>query len=347
MNKLRFAMFGAGWFAEYQLAAWQEVEGAECVALYNRTRAKGEALARQFGVPRVYDDSEELLSSERLDFVDIVTHPDTHGRFVRQATERGLAVICQKPMAPSLAEAEQMVEACRSAGAPYYVHENWRWQTPLRELKRVLDGGSIGRPFRARIDMISGCALFDDQPYLKELEQYVLTDMGSHILDVARWLFGEADSLHCQTDRIHKDIKGEDVATVMLRMGGGTTVVCNIGYPEHYLEHDRFPETYVFVEGEEGSVELGPDFWVRTTTETGTHARRYPPPHYSWGAPGREIVDSSIVACHRSILGALKTGTPTETTGEDNIKTARLVFAAYDSAESGKTVLFGSRGGDR
>ncbi|MBM3956816.1 MAG: Gfo/Idh/MocA family oxidoreductase [Gemmatimonadetes bacterium] len=347
MSDLRFAMFGAGWFARFQLAAWGEVEGARCVALYNRTRSKGEALAREFGVPRVYDDPEALLDGERLDFVDIVTHPDTHGQFVRQAAARGLAVICQKPMASTLAEAEGMVEACRKAGVPYFVHENWRWQTPMRHLKRLLDEGSIGTPFRARIDMVSGYPPFDDQPYLRELEQFVLTDMGSHILDVARWLFGEAEGLSCRTDRIHTDIRGEDVATVMLRMGGRTTVVCNMGYPEHHLEHDRFLETYVFIEGTKGSVELGPDYWIRVTTESGTHSRRYPPPTYAWSAPPQDLVDSSIVDCHANILRALQGGPPAETTGEDNIKTVRLVFAAYDSAASGDTVHFSGTGGRR
>ena len=347
MSKLRFAMFGAGWFARYQLPAWGELEGAECVVLYNRTRAKAEALARECGVPRVYDNSQELLDSEELDFVDIVTHPDTHASFVQQAAERGLAVICQKPMASSLDVAEQMVETCRAAGVPFFVHENWRWQTPLRQLKRVLDGGAIGAPFRARIDSVSGCPPFDDQPYLKELEQFLLTDMGSHILDIARWLFGEADSLCCHTDRVHADIKGEDVATVMLRMGAGVTVVCNMGFPEHFLEHDRFPETYVFIEGEKGSVELGPDYWLRVTTESGTHARRYPPHAYAWSGPAQDLMDEGIVACETNLLQALQGQAPAETTGEDNIKTVRLVFAAYESAASGGTVVLRDRAGDQ
>ena len=340
MTKLRFAMFGAGWFSRFQLAAWGEQEDAECVALYNRTRGKAEALAAEFAVPRVYDDSEALLAHERLDFVDIVTHPDTHASFVQQVAKAGLPVICQKPMASSLAEAEGMVETCRAAGVPFFVHENWRWQTLLRQLKRVLDGGIIGAPFRARIDAVSGCPPFDDQPYLKELEQFLLTDMGSHILDIARWFFGEADSLYCHTDRMHTDSKGEDVATVMLRMGDGVTVVCNMGFPEHFLEHDRFPETYVFIEGEKGSVELGPDYWLRVTTESGTHARRYPPHAYAWSAPERDPIDESIVACEANLLQALQGQVSAETTGEDNIKTVRLVFAAYESAACGGSVAF-------
>jgi len=227
---------------------------------------------------------------------------------------------------------------CRDAGVPFLVHENWRWQTPIRQLKRVLDEGRIGHPFRARIDMLSGFPVFANQPFLRELEQFILTDVGTHILDVARFLFGEAESLYCQTHRIHPDIKGEDVATVMMKMGGRTTVLCEMGYAENHLEHDRFPETFIFIEGERGSLELGPDYWVRETTATGTHAQRHPPPRYSWADSAYEVVQASIVPCHANLLQALRGAAAAETTGEDNLKTLRLVFAAYESARTGQAV---------
>src|SRR5688572_13202380 len=138
-KELRFAIFGAGFWPRYQLAGWREVPGAHCVALYNRTRAKAEKLAAEFAVPAVYDNAEELLAREKLDFIDVITDVDTHPTFVELAAKHHLAVICQKPMAPTLALAEQMVAACQAARVPLAIHENWRWQTPLRELKRALD----------------------------------------------------------------------------------------------------------------------------------------------------------------------------------------------------------------
>lgn len=123
MTNLRFAIFGTGFWSRFQLAAWRELPGVECVALYNRTRAKAEALARDFGVPAVYDDAEELLRREQLDFIDIITDVDTHSRFVQMAAMHGLPVICQKPMAPALATAEAMVATCRTAGVPFFIHE--------------------------------------------------------------------------------------------------------------------------------------------------------------------------------------------------------------------------------
>jgi len=63
-----------------------------------------------------------------------------------------------------------MVATCRQAGVPFIIHENWRWQTPIRHVKALLDRATIGQPFRARIQFSSGFPVFDNQPFLKELE---------------------------------------------------------------------------------------------------------------------------------------------------------------------------------
>lgn len=339
MPDLRFAILGTGFWARYQLAAWRELPGAQCVALYNRTVAKAEALAREFGVPAVYGDPEELVRREKPDFLDIITDVGTHSRLVHLAAAHRIPVICQKPMAPTLADAERMVTACRQAGVPLFIHENFRWQRSLREVKQTLASGVIGPVFRGRVEFCNSFPVFDNQPFLKELEQFMLTDVGSHVLDVARFLFGEASSLFCQTRRIHRDIKGEDVATVMMQMGDNITVTCNMSYASR-LEHERFPETFVLIEGERGSIELGPDFSLRVTTEAGTQSRRCPPPFYAWADPRYAVVHSSIVPCNENLLRALRGEGPAETTGEDNLQTVKLVFAAYESAANGKVVHF-------
>jgi predicted dehydrogenase len=331
---LRFALLGAGFWARYQLAAWQEVAGAECVAIYNRTLEKAQYLANEFQIPQATDDAENLFSTQSLDFVDIVTNVDTHSHFVHLAARHGLPAICQKPLAPSLEEAEKMAAACRDAGVPLLVHENFRWQRPMREVKRILDEGAIGRPFRARIDMISGFPVFQNQPFLKDLEQFILTDLGTHILDVARFLFGKVDRLYCETHRVHPGIKGEDVATVLTHHPAqDTTVASNLAYAENHLARECFPQTLLFVEGTLGSLELAPDYWIHVTTAAGTDSRRYPPVMYPWLDPAYAVVQSSIVDCHRDLLRALMDRTYTaETTAEDNLRTLELVFTAYESA---------------
>lgn len=342
MTDLRFAVFGAGFWSLYQIPAWFEVGGAQPVAIYNRTRRRAEEVARRFGIPRVYDDPEQLLASERdnLDFVDIITSVETHAPLVKLAAKYRLPVICQKPMSTGLQAAEEMAAACRAAGVPLYIHENWRWQAPIRALKQALDSGAAGRPFRARIDMISGFPVFQNQPFLKELEQFILTDLGSHTLDTARFLFGEATSLYCQTQQIHRDIRGEDVATVQIRMGAGVSVTVNMAYAGNFLEREAFPQTFFFIECERGSIELGPDYWLRVTTADGTHLRRVPPPRHAWADPAYDVVHASIVPCSANLLSAIRGDGAAETTAEDNLKSVRLVYAAYDSAAGDAVIHF-------
>jgi D-apiose dehydrogenase len=340
MSPLRFAILGTGFWAQYQLSGWREIAGAECVAVYNRTRGKAEALAKQFGIASVYDEAETMIERERLDFVDVITDVGTHRRFVELAAAHQLPVICQKPMAETLEDGQAMVSVCRAAGVPFLVHENWRWQRPLREVKRVLDSGVIGRVFRGRIDYCNSFPVFENQPFLKELNQFILTDVGSHILDAARFLFGEASQLYCRTHRVHEDIQGEDVASVMMTMGGNVTVTVQMSYASR-LEQDRFPETFLLIEGSKGSIELGPDYWVRVTTADGTVLRRVAPPHYTWADARYALVHSSIVPCHANLVGALRGEGEAETTGEDNLKTVELVFKAYESSAAGKVLELG------
>jgi predicted dehydrogenase len=341
MNELRFAVFGAGFWARFQLAAWREVAGTRCVAICDRAREKAEALARALEIPAVYDRPEDLFREARPDFVDVITDASSHGELVRMAAAHRIPVICQKPMAPTLHEAEDLVATCRDAGVPFLIHENWRWQEPIRAARRILDEGPIGVPFRARIDMISGFPVFVNQPSLKELDQFIVSDMGTHILDVARFLFGEVGSLYCTTRRVNPDIKGEDVAPVVMQCGPArTTVICEMAYAQNPLERECFPQTLLFVEGDRGSLELAPDYWLRVTTADGTLSRRHPPPRYSWADPSYDVVHSSMVPCLANLLGALRTGdaTAAETHAEDNLKTLRLVFAAYDSARDDRAI---------
>ncbi|MFN2286294.1 MAG: Gfo/Idh/MocA family protein, partial [Anaerolineae bacterium] len=333
MHPLKFAIFGTGFWARFQLAGWREIGGTECVAVYNRTVAKAEAFAREFGIPAVYGDPEVLLTNENLDFVDIITDVGTHSQFVHLAAAHGLPVVCQKPMAPDLETARTMVQVCANAGVPLLINENWRWQYPIRQFKRALVENDLGWPFRAHIRYINSFPVFDNQPFLKDLEEFIIADIGSHILDTARYLFGDAQMLYCQTQRVTPGIQGEDVATVMLQMESGMTVVASMSYASP-VEHDRFPETYIHVECERGAVELGPDFWVRVTTDAGTLAQRHQPPHYPWADPAYDVVHASIVSCQKDLLHALQTGTPAETSGADNFKTMQLVFGAYRSARS-------------
>jgi predicted dehydrogenase len=338
MEKLTFAVLGCGFWSKFQIGAWSELEEAELVAVYNRTRSKADKIAEYFKIPRVYDNAEELFRNEKLDFVDIITDVDTHSLFVEMALKYGLKrIICQKPMAPDFTTAKRMVKMCSDAGTRFYIHENYRWQAPVRRFKQIVDSGVIGKPFKARISFLSGFPVFDNQPFLKELDHFILTDMGSHIFDVIRYLFGECDELWCQTRAINKGIMGEDLAVAFMKMRNGMPVYTELSYAS-IVEHDSFSTVHILVEGENGSVYLGPKFEIRTTTRQGTKSEIVKFPSYPWADPDYIVNHESGIQINRNILEDMLGKGKAENTGTDNLETVRLIWACYESASTGKTI---------
>jgi predicted dehydrogenase len=240
-------------------------------------------------------------------------------------------------MGPDLETGRQMLETCKRAGVQLYIHENFRWQAPIRKLKEIIDSGTIGRPFKGRVSFLSAFPVFENQPFLAQLEQFILTDIGSHILDICRFLFGEASSLYCHTTRINPTIKGEDVANVLMQMQSGLTCYAEMSYAS-VMEKEAFPQTLVTVEGDKGSVVLTHDFVLKISTHNGTVVTEGKPTMYPWVDPAYAVVHSSIVDCNRNILKGLRGEGKTETTGEDNFETIRLVYAAYESAKKNQVV---------
>ena len=90
MDTYRFAMIGAGFWAGYQLAAWQEITGAKCVAIVDPTRDKAERLAARFGIASVYAETEAMLREQTPDFLDIVAPVEFHAPLVRLAAQHRL-----------------------------------------------------------------------------------------------------------------------------------------------------------------------------------------------------------------------------------------------------------------
>ncbi|MEJ7589873.1 MAG: Gfo/Idh/MocA family oxidoreductase, partial [Ferruginibacter sp.] len=330
-----------GFWAGYQIPAWLELQSSvELVALYNREIGKARQYADQFAVPNVYDDADHLLEdhAHQLDFIDIITDVHTHPLFTFKGAEMGLAVITQKPMAPDLKTAKKMVEFCNTKNVKFFVHENFRWQAPLQKLKELIGQNKIGKPFKCRLSFLTAFPVFDNQPALRELDDMIIADLGSHTFDIARFLFGEVAHVYCQVNSITPGIKGEDVANALLTHVNGVQSFVEMSFATRHGS-DAFPQTLAFVEGSEGSILLNKDYSITVISAMGMEQMEAPPLLYNWASPDYAVVHSSIVDCNRNILNDLLGKGKADTTGEDNYKTMQLVYAAYESARSNKVVF--------
>ncbi|MBZ9722580.1 Gfo/Idh/MocA family oxidoreductase [Mesorhizobium sp. CO1-1-11] len=337
MAGLSGALIGCGFFAVNQMHAWRDIEGAAIIAVCDRDPERLKIVGDQFGVTRRYTDAAELFAAETLDFVDIATTVGSHRPLVEMAAAHGVPVICQKPFAPTLADAKAMVKACADAGVPLMVHENFRWQSPIQAVRAVLDSGEIGTPFFGRISFRSGYDVFSGQPYLATGKRFIIEDLGIHILDIARFLLGDVSSLTARTKRINPAIAGEDVATILMDHAGGATSVVDCSYATK-LAVEPFPETLIELDGSDGTIRLAQGYRLTVTGKSGTKVSDISPPLLPWASRPWHNIQESVLAIQRHWVDCLASGQEPATSGADNLRTFALVEAAYAGAASREPV---------
>lgn len=334
---LRGALIGCGFFATNHLHGWRQARGAEIVAICDRSDQRLHLAGDQFGIAARYTDATRMLNSEHLDFVDIATTVASHRELAELAASRGLGVICQKPFAPTLEDAKAIVVACRKAGVPLMVHENFRWQSPIQKVKAMLDDGAIGQAFWGRVSFRTAYDVFSGQPYLAECERLIVDDLGVHVLDLARFLFGDAKNVSARITRVSPNIKGEDVATILLDHGEGLASIVDCSYVTQ-LEQDLFPQTLLEIDGSLGTLRLGPDYQLTHTSRGKARRIDVSPPLLPWASKPWHNVQESVALIQQHWVDCLASGQEPQTSGRDNLNTFALVEAAYRSAASGRTV---------
>jgi D-apiose dehydrogenase len=337
---LRGALVGCGFFAINHLHAWRGLNGAEIVAICDTSAKRLHQVGDQFDITRRYEDAAAMLANERLDFVDIATTAQSHRALAELCAAQGLAVICQKPFAPTLSDAMAIVAACDRAGVQLMVHENFRWQSPIQKVKAILDAGTIGEVFWGRVSFRSAFDVFAGQPYLAEGERFIVEDLGIHALDVARFLFGDVENLSARIKRVNQNIKGEDVATALLDHGNGVSSIVDCSYATQH-EHELFPQTLLEIDGSKGTLKLGPNYSLTVTAHSKTKRIDVSPPLLPWASKPWHNIQESVVLIQQHWVNCLAEGREAQTSGRDNLKTLALVEAVYRSAATGKSVVPG------
>lgn len=336
---LRGGLIGAGYFAANHLHSWREVDGADIVAVCDLDETKARQAAADYHIAAVYTDARQMMREAQLDFVDIVTTPESHRFLVELAAEHHLHTICQKPFAPSMADACAMVAACEQAGVQLLVHENFRWQYPMQLVQE--HSAAIGDIFFGRIEFRTAYDIYAVQPYLATDELFIIYDVGIHLFDLARFFMGEVASLMCHTRRVNPKIKGEDVATIMLKMTSGATCLVTASYASHW-ETENFPETTVHLEGNQGTVHLARDYQFKAVRGGEVINLHAVPEKLTWMRPPGHIIQDSVIRIQQHWVDCLQSGTEPQTSGKDNLKTLELVFGAYQSAASGQPYQVGT-----
>lgn len=328
-QRIAIGLIGCGFFAQNHLYAWTDLqpEGADLVAVCDIDPQKARAAGEKFGA-RWYTDAAEMLEKENLGLVDIATQVDTHLTLAEMTLKRRIPTIVQKPFGRNIAEIRRMVELGRETGTFLAVHENFRFQRPLMTVADIVASGRIGTPDWGRISFRTNYDIYAGQPYLAKEKRFVLTDLGVHVLDVARVLLGEVEHLSAELQKRNPMVAGEDTATMLLRHKGGAVSVVECTYQAKRLP-DPFPETLIEIEGETGAVVTRIGSRIEVSENGKVTAIDADPPVLPWAERPWRVAQESVLTTNRHMLQAVQAGRPADTSAEDNLRTYALVEAAY------------------
>jgi predicted dehydrogenase len=333
---VRVALIGCGFFARNHMHAWADLPGARVVAVCDTDPGKAKAFADDFGAAP-FTDAATMLAAVRPDVADIATTVPSHRSLVELAARHAGAVICQKPFAATLEDGRAMVAACAAAGVALFVHENFRWQKPWREVAARLRAGAIGTPHFLRLSFRHGYDIYANQPYLAREPDLALTDVGLHLFDMARALMGEVVRVSCETQRLNPAVTGQDAFQAVLRHASGavTSVECSF---HSRLSPDPFPQTLGRVEGDRGSLDVLPGHRLRQHGAGGATDSDAEPDVPAWGAKPWHLIQESVLAFQAHVLDALAGRTVAQPSGADNLATLAVTHAAIRAAATGATM---------
>ena len=336
---LRAGLIGCGFISQQHIAAWQATSDAELVALCDADRARAEARAQQFGISTIYEDVETMLEAEQLDCVDIATRPESHKALASLAADRGVHVLCQKPLSSTLAEGRDIAGLCARAGVRFMVLEMWRHLPALKDLKQQLDADLIGpihslRLLGHRRPMNRFHPVNPDQPYFAEMPKLLVYEMMIHSIDGVRYLMGDVESVYARMTRVNPIIAGEDHALVVFGHTSGATSMIDCSWASPTDRQPKMGAGDMLLEGRDGSLHLDPfDAELRHITNDGavTVLKRY-------DSSGPSAYQAAFNSCVADFAASIRHGRSFLSPGSDNLKTLAATLAAYESMSEGTVV---------
>jgi predicted dehydrogenase len=276
-RQLRVGVVGVGWAGQQHIGAYTALPGAKVVGIAGLEEDVRTELAEEYGVEHHVPRWEDLLDMDGLDAVSVAVPTFLHAPIAIAALERGMHVLCEKPMALSADEANAMVEAARRAERVLDIAFNHRQRGDIQKLKGVMDSGRLGQPYYAKAWWLrrSGIPTLGSWFTRADLAGGgPLVDIGVHVLDYALFLLGNpaVTAVSASTyDLLGRSGWGsntssnksgatgsnafdvEDLATVFMRLEGGGTLLLEASWAAHRADGDEFGITLY---GTDGGAEL-------------------------------------------------------------------------------------------
>jgi len=233
MDEIRFGMIGCGTVAGYgHLPGITNAEGAELVAVSDLNEARLAELKEKYGV-ETYANYHDLLARDDIHAVGIATPLDKHHQVLMDAASAGKHALCEKPIAQTVEDGEEMVSAMEKAGKLFAINFELRWSDPVPTMKRLLDEGAIGelKVMRFVGNWMGGRWAGEDRYRMLMTEGLgAIVDCGIHDFDKARWFSGsEFDEIYARGTNV-EDWPNPDHVMATCRMKNGVLVHIETGW---------------------------------------------------------------------------------------------------------------------
>jgi predicted dehydrogenase len=293
MKTVKVGVIGVGFIGPAHIEALRRLPGIEVAAIAHSSDAKAKAKAEELGVQKAFGDYRRLLELEEIQAVHVCTPNHLHFPQTRDALQAGKHVVCEKPLAATVGEAEQLVELAQKTGLRSAVHFNVRYYPLLEHIRAMIGSGELGEIYSVQGSYLQDW-LFYDTDYNWRLEpefsgdSRAVADIGSHWMDLIEHLTGRriaevcadfatvhelrkkplkpletfAGKLLKPEDYKQIPIETEDYATVMLRFSGGAHGVFTVSQ----VSAGRKNRIYFEIDGSKRAVawesELPNQMWV-------------------------------------------------------------------------------------
>jgi predicted dehydrogenase len=344
---LRGAIVGYGFIMEKGHAAAyrqraEELRDVEIVAIADVSEARRELARRHFPNARIYDGHEALLAAEQgnLDFVDIATPPADHAPVTHAAFDRGLHVLCEKPLATTTEEARGMLAHARRAGRVLYPCHNYKHAPVIKAVRRVLDAGRIGRVHLVTLQTFRNThakGVADWRPDWRREHRHsgggIAMDHGSHTFYLAfEWLRSYPTAI---TGRVSTSgpFDTEDDFTCTLRFPTGVASA-------HLSWNAGVRKVLYTIHGERGAVRVEDDDIEVATLEKASGQTSW---KFEREAVASDWMDSSHVSWFNSLFdefrGAIARGDLVGKDAQESLLCVELITTAYASARDASREL--------
>ena len=334
-NSIKIAVVGTGYFSQFHFDAWDRLNtsvGGICSLNYEQA----ERVSAKFPGCRSFSDYKLMMDEIRPDLIDIIVPPSEQAYIIKEAIDRGINIICQKPFTTCLKEAEKVVKLANNADIKLIVHENFRFQPWHMQIKKLLDNGIIGDPYQISVRMRPGDgqgldAYLSRQPYFQKMKRFLIHETAIHFIDVFRFYFGEIESVFSDLVRLNPNISGEDAGLVIFKFKSGVRGLFDGNrLSDHIAEDRRRTIGDLIVDGSKGVIRLNGDgdiFFRRFGSNSEQKVE------FEWS--NRGFAGDSVYFCQKKILDSLSSGSVSDHSGSNYIQNLRVEKAIYTSNETG------------